>query len=101
MCSGDLWSHHVTFLANAAYAAQYNTMVAYMIYYVNVLAKQTTVSLYIRQAVTGMSLPLSVHGRWPSFMSCSGSCASWFVGDGDGRSSVGGHRRLWVVNGGG
>ena len=52
MCSGDLWSHHVTFPANAAYAAQYkDTMVAYMIYYVNVLAKQTTVSLYIRQAL--------------------------------------------------
>ena len=49
MCSGDLWSHHVTFPANAAYTAQYkDTMVAYMIYYVNILAKQTTVSLYIQ-----------------------------------------------------
>ena len=66
MCSGDLWSHHVTFPANAAYAAQYkDTMVAYMIYYVNVLAKQTTVSLYIRLlAALAKNRPKHAFASW-------------------------------------
>ena len=29
-----------------------------------------------------------------------GSHASWFVGDGEGRLSMGGRRRLWAVDGG-
>ena len=31
------------------------------------------------------SSPVSVHGRWPSFVARGGSRASWFVGDGEGR----------------
>ena len=36
-----------------------------------------------------------------AILAVDGSRASWFVGDREGHSSVGGRRHLWVVNGGG
>ena len=58
-------------------------------------------SLMSSSSPASSSSRVSVHGRWLSSVSRGDSRASWFVGDREARSLVGGRRRLWAADGGG